>query len=228
MPSRYYRRNFIKGYYYHIYNRGANKGVVFKDSEDYQVFIDILKYYLTYPIGKPLSIINRIERKFTVDESKVPNLANNSVIRLCEYCLMPNHFHLLIKQASDPIKDCNIPNLMRRITITFAMYYTNKYKHSGTIFQGKYKNVLVDSDIQLQQLSKYIHRNPIEIQGSEPLHNYKYSSYRYYIGQEVPPEWININDIISFFSRPNLYQSYQKFVEEENWPMDNIKNIILE
>lgn len=228
MPSRYYRRNFIKGYYYHIYNRGANKGIVFKDNEDYQVFIDILKYYLTYPIGKPLSLINRIERKFTVDESKVPNLTNNSTIKLCEYCLMPNHFHLLIKQASDPIKDCNIPNLMRRITITFAMYYTNKYKHSGTIFQGKYKNVLVESDIQLQQLSKYIHRNPIEIQGSEPLHSYIYSSYRYYIGQEVPPEWIDIKDILSFFSKPNLYQSYQKFVEEENIPMDNIKNIILE
>ena len=231
MPSRYYKRNFIKGYFYHIYNRGANKANIFLDDEDYQTFTDILAYYLIFPLGKPLSIIRGIENRIAKN-NKVRNLIEQpsmiSTAKLCAYCLIPNHFHLILKQDSDPTKENCISNLMRRVTITYAMYTKEKYDRSGTLFQGKFKNVLVNSDSQLQQLSKYIHRNPLEILGSEPLQNYRYSSYRYFIGIEPPPDWININAILAFFPKTNTYLAYKKFVEEKSNQIENIKNIILE
>lgn len=215
MPSRYYRRNFIKGYFYHIYNRGANKSVVFFDQEDYITFIEILAYYLTFPLGKPLSLFNRTQ-------NKVRNLTNelkpDGSISLCVYCLMPNHFHLIIKQVEDDLKTKNVSNLMRRLTITYAMYFTKKYNHSGTLFQSKFKNILVDSNIQLAQLSKYIHRNPIENQGSEPLHKYEYSSYPFYIGMQDNPNWVNTQEILSLFARGNAQTDYLKFVEDDQSP----------
>lgn len=232
MPSRYYKRNFIKGYFYHIYNRGANKETVFWDNEDYQTFMDILAYYLTFPLGKPLSILNRIEKNISASENKVPNLARipnaTSSVKLCAYCLMPNHFHLLIMQDGEPSKENGITNLMRRIIITYAMYVKKKYDHSGTLFQGKFKNVLVQTDSQLQQLSKYIHRNPMENQGSEPLYEYKYSSYKYFIGRESCPEWIETDYVLRFFSKENIFLSYKKFVEDEPASKGVVQGITLD
>lgn len=231
MPSRYYRRNFIKGYYYHVYNRGVNKEKVFWDDQDYQVFTDILAYYLTFPIGKPLSVIKGIENRIAKN-NKVRNLLEQpniiSTSKLCAYCLMPNHFHLILKQDTESTKENCISNLMRRTTIAYAMYAKEKYNRSGTLFQGKFKNVLVDSDAQLQQLSKYIHRNPAEILGSEPLQNYKYSSYPYFIGIEPPPDWLKINEILAFFSKTNAYQNYKKFVEESTVQIESLGKITLE
>ncbi len=228
MPSRYYRRNFIKGYFYHIYNRGANKGKVFWDIDDYRTFIDILAYYLVFPLGKPMSILNRIENKVSAIKNKVPNLVEDISIKLCAYCLMPNHFHLILKQHGDPSDKSGVTNLMRRMTITYSMYIKKKYDRSGTLFQGKFKNVFVETDGQLQQLSKYIHKNPTEIQGSEPLNRYRYSSYRCFIGEEECQEWLSMNEILSFFPKKNRQLEYKKFVMQEEDQSEKIKSIILE
>ena len=211
MPSRYYRRVFIPGYYYHIYNRGANKKRIFKDAQDYETFIEILSYYLNYPNGKPRSVLQLL---------KVPNLinANNTVktsINLTAYCLMSNHFHFIIKQVDSPAAENGITNLMRRLTITYALYAKSKYSRSGTLFESKYKNILVRSEQQLVHLSKYIHRNPIEIlKGSEPLESYKYSSYPAYIGLISHPSWLISKNILAYFAKTEPGKSYKNFVEE--------------
>ena len=211
MPSRYYRRVFIPGYYYHIYNRGANKKRIFKDAQDYETFIEILSYYLNYPNGKPRSVLQLL---------KVPNLinANNTVktsINLTAYCLMSNHFHFIIKQVDSPAAENGITNLMRRLTITYALYAKSKYSRSGTLFESKYKNILVRSEQQLVHLSKYIHRNPIEIlKGSEPLESYKYSSYPSYLGYSPTSSWLSANNILILFSKSEPGKSYKNFVEE--------------
>ena len=230
MPSRYYRRNFINGYFYHIYNRGANKEKVFWDTQDYETFTAILAYYLNNPLGKPLSILKRIENK--INPNKVPNLAeianSTPTIKLCAYCLMPNHFHLLIKQSADINKVNGITNLMRRTTITYAMYVKKKYDHSGTLFQGKFKNVLIQTDSQLQHLSKYIHLNPVELQGSEPVESYEYSSYRCYKGLDIQPEWLFPNEILSFFPKKNTYLAYKAFVNEKSLSTESLQGITID
>jgi REP element-mobilizing transposase RayT len=232
MPSKYYRRNFLKGYFYHIYNRGANKKRVFRDTEDYQKFTEILACYLTYPQGKPLSILNLTKSEDKI--SKVPNLKSEHLPKssaiLVSYCLMPNHFHLLLKQKDMPTTENSITNLMRRLIITYAMYTKQKYDRSGALFEGKFKNVFVKTDSQLLQLSKYIHLNPMKIKGSEPLTEYRFSSYSYFIGIGIVdcPRWLFPDEILAFFSRPNVSTSYQKFVEETPVDLGSIQKIILE
>jgi len=112
--------------------------------------------------------------------------------------------------------------------ITYSMYAKQKYDRSGTLFEGKYKNILVDSDEQLLQLSKYIHRNPLELLGSKPLSEYLYSSYPYFVHPNYGAHWLDTSEIISYFSKKNKSISYQKFVEEIPLDIERIKNSLLE
>jgi putative transposase len=206
MPSHYYQRTFISDNYYHIYNRGSNKQTIFIDLQDHNTFTEILLYYLNYPTGRPYCHKNN---------SKVPNLTNHNrqTISLIAYCLMPNHFHLLLKQLSPTEPTTNISNLLRRLTITYAMHFNDKYKRSGNLLQGKFKNVSVNSENQLLYLTKYIHRNPLEINHKTSLSTYPYSSYPTYLNIDRVP-WINPKPILDYFSNNNPSQSYQSFVEE--------------
>lgn len=209
MPSRYCQRIFVQNCYYHVYNRGANQQIIFKDQKDYQTFTGILSYYLEHPLGTAPSTIMRLnplknKERFFVKEA--PTLS------LLAYCLMPNHFHLMIKQLSDEI---TISNLMRRLCVGYAMYYNDRYHHSGTIFQGKYKNVLVENEYQWIYLSKYIHRNPTHLQRTDLCKNlgdYQYSSYPEYLGTRIS-SWIDTSTILNRYSK-NPSEQYRNFVED--------------
>ncbi len=182
MPSKYYNRNFKPQHFYHIFNRGAYKHKIFKDKQDYEIFSDILAYYLKYPRTKYFSY-QKLVNKF-----EVPNLEKEPTVHLVTYCLMPNHFHLLLKQLPKAKKKNNISNLMRRLSITYAMHFQNKYKHTGSLFEGKFKSVVVDTSEQLLYLSKYIHKNPIKLVNK--LENYPYSSLPVYLKQAEPLDWL--------------------------------------
>jgi len=198
MPSKYYYRNFKPQYFYHIFNRGAYKNKIFLDQKDYQTFTDILAYYLKYPKTKNFSYQKK------VNKFQVRNLENT--VHLTAYVLMPNHFHLLLKQLPSATPKTNISNLMRRFIITYAMYFQNKYKHTGTIFQSRYKCVLVDSKEQLLYLSKYIHQNPQKLQPN--LANYPFSSYPTYINKAEILGWLHPEYVLK------LTKNYQQFVKQ--------------
>lgn len=135
---------------------------------------------------------------------------------------MPNHFHLILKQLPEADKKTNISNLMRRLTITYAMYFQYKYKHTGTLFESKFKNVTIDSDKQLLYLSKYIHQNPQKL--TKKLSNYTHSSYPAFINKVKLPEWLHPEYIFKF------QQNYQKYVEAnmKEKETNQIKTLILE
>lgn len=216
MPSRYYQRNFTPNYYYHIYNRGSRKQNIFSDKYDYNSFLEIVKYYLHFPTGKPLSVLARVNNKSPGqnDFDKVRNLVEiGNSFKVASYCLMPNHFHLLIKQVSQPYNTNSIVNFMRRISITYSLYYKDKYNHSGSLFEGKYKNIIVDNDQQLLYLTKYIHLNPAELLNkNQEIKSYIYSSYPRYLGISNT-DWLYPDDILNFFSENKPRTSYVNFVE---------------
>lgn len=205
MPSIYLLRQFVSGYYYHVYNRGAHKQNIFHDAKDYDIFTQILSYYLLHPMGKPTSILNRLADKgrILVETIEIP------AYTLLTYCLMPNHFHLMLRQDSDEI---TISNLMKRLCTTYAMYYNNRYHHSGTIFQGKYKNVLLETEYQWLYLTKYIHRNPAHLKQRSDLCLYPYSSYQNYLGNRSE-RWVDTSLILGRY-RKDPYKEYQAFVED--------------
>ncbi|MBU1085088.1 MAG: transposase [Candidatus Beckwithbacteria bacterium] len=205
MPSKYYNRNFKSQYFYHILNRGAYKHKIFIDEQDYETFLSILEYYLTYPCSKFFGYTKLVSKPYK--NVKVTNL---TTIHLVAYCLMPNHFHFIFKQLPSATKKTNISNLMRRLMITYAMYFQNRHNHEGAIFQGRYKNVIVDTSEQLVYLSKYIHKNPEKL--APNLENYTHSSYPSYINKVLLQDYLHPEYVLK------LQRNYQKFVES---PLNN-------
>ena len=216
MPSIYYNRNFKSQHFYHLVNRGAYKKAIYKNNPDYQIFLEILSYYLLYPRTKYFSY-QKLVNKF-----EVRNLEKEHTVHLVAYCLMPNHFHLLLKQLPSATTKTNISNLMRRTMVTYAMYFQTKYKHEGAIFQGRYKNVVVDSSEQLLYLSKYIHLNPQKLTSN--LIDYPHSSYPAYIKQVKSPKWLHPEYVLK------LETNYKQFImtHTKDEQLQKIKTITLD
>ena len=213
-------KNIVKEYhensYYHLYNRGVAKQNIFLDEQDYKTFLFYLKLYLSAPDlqGETLKVAPSRQPKNFYEQ-----------LKLLAYCLMGNHFHLLVFQK-DPDR---INFFMRSLATKYSMYFNRKYRRVGTIFQGAYKAVLVESEEQLLYLSKYIHRNPIEILPTGfHLEGYKYSSYGNYLGL-FNQVWIYKDDILGLFSETDQSNSYQNFVEElDERDLPIIKNLLIE
>jgi len=200
MPAKNIIKEFVPEVYYHIYNRGVAKQKIFLDNQDYKTYLSYLKLYLTLPNlqGPTLKVAPSRLLKNYFDQ-----------IKLLSYCLMPNHFHLFVWQ-----KDATeITNFMRSLITKYAIYFNKKYKRVGPVFQGNYKAVIVKTENQFIYLSKYIHRNPLPLPTRLDLVGYKYSSYGNYLGK-FSQAWVDKSEILSYFSKLNPEESYQKFVEE--------------
>lgn len=229
MPHRHRIKIYIENGHYHAYNRGVDKRTIFQDDQDYRVFLHLLKYYLSpeTPENHPLKSASDVDIK---RPRPLQNLGDE--VSLLAYCLMPNHFHLLLKQKT---KD-GMQNLMRRLSTSYAMYFNRRNDRVGHLFQGTYKAVLIDDEAQLLHVSRYIHLNPTQLAKFLPLSpkSYNYSSYPYYLGQKQA-SWIKPNPVLSHFQdsrdHPNFnkFLSYQEFVEvNEDDPKETIGQLSLE
>lgn len=211
MPHKHIVKTYVENGHYHVYNRGVEKRDIFLDNQDYRVFLHLLKYYLS-PTGKEDQhpLVNLPNYPF-VRPRPLANLAGE--VELLAYCLMPNHFHLLIKQVSAD----GMSKLLRRISTTYSMYFNKRNDRVGHLFQGIYKAALIPDDPYLLYISRYIHLNPEELTGFNPV-SYPYSSYPYYLG-EKKAKWLKLDIILDFFEKSKLlpflqkYPSYQEFVE---------------
>lgn len=206
-------KQYVENSYYHLYNRGVEKRIIFQDRQDYSVFLSYLKSYLLPKdiegLQKKLLDLNisSIERDKVLKLIRLNNFSEE--IKLICYCLMPNHFHFLINQISATSIDGFMNSLMTR----YVMYFNNKYKRVGPLFQGQYKAVLVVTEEQLLYLTCYIHRNPIKLNlPGNPL-EVQPSSYLEFL-QRRNTEWVKPDDIFSFFSKENPRLSYRSFVEQ--------------
>lgn len=210
MPSKNIIKQYEIGGYYHLYNRGVEKRIIFADELDYKTFISYLKIYLT-----PLNLQGptlKADDGTTIPPSRQLNNFATEIVLLA-YCLMPNHFHLLLKQNSERA----IASFMQSIITKYVRYFNKRYQRVGGLFQDKYKCVKIESEDQYAYLSKYIHRNPLRERPTRTdlvgLREYKYSSYGNYLGL-FKQNWVKTDDILSYFSKTSPRNSYQSFVEE--------------
>ncbi len=214
MPAKNSEKLYVTNGYYHIYNRGVEKRIIFQDAQDYSVFLSYLKEYLLQKDKKSLRsrladpTVSSKEKHKILKSLQLNNFFGS--IRLFAYCLMPNHFHLLVKQKEGTAVDTFMNSLCTRYT----MYFNRKNKRVGPLYQGVYKAVLVTTDEQLQHLSRYIHRNPLALQGV-PLEmlSEQPSSYLDYLGRRKTM-WLSTTEILSYFSRKNPHLSYESFVSQ--------------
>jgi REP element-mobilizing transposase RayT len=188
MPTRNLVKTYVADSYYHLYSRGVNKQLIFSDDEDKTVFLGILKRYLSSAQTK--------RKKHTAYRSFADD------IELLAFCLMDNHFHLLIYQHSDPTA---LRDFMRRVMTTYSMYYNHRHERRGPLFQSNYLASRIDSDAYLQHISCYIHKNP------SGWRAYRYSSLQYYLG-EKHADWVKPARILEDFDRDTA--KYLSFLEQ--------------
>ena len=210
-------KNSVKQYaadsFYHIYNRGVEKRNIFIDSQDYAVFLSYLKTYLSLKDEKRLFKILSDSKSSPSDKDKALKLLKLknycSQVQLISYALLPNHFHLLLRQ-----KDTVLDAFMNSVGTRYAMYFNRKYRRKGVLFQDVYKAVLVNSDEQLLHLSRYIHLNPVRASGLSVEHWEKVSfpcSLPEYLGKRQTL-WIAKEYILDYFSKVNLQATYENFL----------------
>lgn len=217
MPAKNSIKVYAENGYYHLYNRGVDKRVIFGNEQDYSVFLSYLKTYLLpkneaelrQKLANPTTSYKEKDRILNL--LKLNNFADE--ITLICYCLMPNHFHLLIKQNSAN----SIDRFMNSLCTRYTMYFNRKYKRIGPLCQDVYKAVMVVSDEQLLHLTRYIHRNPVRPGSKGDAFRAEIvkqpSSYPEYLEQRKT-EWVHPEDILGFFSKTIPQLSYQSFVEQ--------------
>ncbi|MCF8068312.1 MAG: transposase [Desulfobacterales bacterium] len=170
------------GAYYHITSRGNERKNIFKSNRDREKFLEYL-------------------------ESAV--LRYNAIIHV--YCLMDNHYHLLLETPSG-----NLSQIMRHINGAYTTYFNTKRKRAGHLFQGRYKSILVDIDEYAKELSRYIHLNPVRAGVVEKPEQYEWSSYKSFAGDMKAPDWLYRDFILTYFGKKkkSAENGYKRFVEQ--------------
>ena len=198
------KKILVTGNIYHIYNRGNEKRIIFPDDTYFKRFIKTIDYYRFI---QPIKLSTHI-----IDEEKDPehklNQELSELVQVLAFCLMPNHFHLVLRQKIDG----GITKFMNDVSNSYAKYFNLKNNRVGPLFQGSFKAKSIDSGESFMQVTRYIHLNPSEFHPSGGIHGYPYSSYDLYIGktEKIGPSLaVNIKDLI------NSPKEYREFVESK-------------
>ncbi len=222
MPAKNAIKEYLEGGVYHVYNRGINKQDIFLDEKDYATFLYYLKMYLDNP--------ENLDKSDLYKKNRTARKSFYKQIDLLCYCLMPNHFHLILKQRGER----DISEFMRSLIINYSMYFNSIHKRVGPLFQGAYKAVLIKNDNYLLHLSRYIHVNPLAKVGNlSKVIDYPYSSYANYLGKK-DTKWVKPGFILDYFEDNKgediiAQDSYKDFVEEYEYDSkDIIGDLILE
>ena len=206
---------------YHVYNRGVEGRNVFSDKVDYLRFIhNLFEFNDTAPAGK-----------FSVkSEAKPPTMSREILVDILAYCLMPNHFHLMLREQNEN----GISKFMQKLGTGYTVYFNQKHERSGVLFQGVYKSVRITEDIHFQYLPFYIHLNPLDLlypdwregtventtKALQFLENYRWSSYLDYMGKKNFPSVINNSILTEVLSKPddqknNMMEWIRRYGAEE-------------
>jgi len=132
-------------------------------------------------------------------------------ILLHSYVLMDNHYHLILETPKG-----NLLKVMHGINSRYTIYFNRRHKRSGHLFQGRYKAIIVDRDAYLIPLSRYVHLNPVRASMVENPEQYRWSSYRGYMGKGKDDNWVEYSWVLSKFGqkRRKAEQQYRKYIEE--------------
>ena|ERR1700757_401865 len=180
MPSRNVLKIDIPNSYYHIYARGASRQKIFPEPEDNYVFLELFRRYLSSEEIR--------------DSAGMPYAKLYDDIELLCYCLMSNHFHLLVYQ----INAGAMQRLMRGVMTAYSRYFNKKYRRSGSLFESRYKASRISSEEYLMHISRYIHLNPSKWQ------THPYSSIHHYSGQQAD-DWLKSVRILDLFLSRSAY-----------------------
>ena len=215
---------FAPSEFYHLYNRGVDKRIIFANTSCYKRFTTLL-YLANGTEAVRLNNQDKINRSLNdFDDGS----RGESLVDIIAYCLMPNHFHILVREKSDS----GISKFMHKLSTGYTMYFNKRYDRSGALFQSKFKATHANRDNYLKYLLAYIHLNPIKLIDSEWKNNgiknmtkaekflnqYKYSSYLDY-KSVVRTE----NKLLNMDTYPAYFNSIKNLEEEMKEWLEFIK-----
>ena len=174
---------FAPGEFYHLYNRGVEKRSIYLDHADHRRFLELLYIANTTKSTDVRSISRQHDSVYEWDRGE-------NLVSIGAYCLMPNHFHILLT----PLRENGISTFMNKLGTSYSMYFNKKYTRAGALFEGKFKAKHANSDQYLKYLFSYIHLNPVKLiqsdwkergisnidKGYEYASSFPYSSLRDY------------------------------------------------
>ena len=227
------RPKFINGEIYHIYNRGVEKRNIFLDNSDRFRFIhNLFEFNDTAPA---LNIYYK--NSYEARPRKVPQKVRTQIVDILAFCMMDNHYHLLVRQRGDN----GISKFMQKLGTGWTMYFNQKYQRTGALFQGLFKAVHVNKDEYFIHIPYYIHFNPLDFitpewrnrelkdykKAIKYLENYRWSSHLDYCGIKNFPSVTNRELLIEFFGGPEEYKkTVLRWLEELD--INSIEEMTLE
>lgn len=197
MPSRNTTKYYDVPAFYHVYNRGAGEQQIFLDDADKQKFISLLVRHLDPNDTSVRGDTNMPYEKYELE--------------LVAYCLMGNHFHLLVYQDTDREA---ITKLMRSVSTAYTMYFNKKYKRHGHLFQSIFKASRILNEGYLEHITRYIHLNP------RSYKTYQWSSIGSYLGK-WSAAWIHPQRVLTM--TPEQYKVFLEDYESTKAMLDEIK-----
>lgn len=211
---------------YHVLNRGVDKRQIFIDKQDHFRFIHNLYEFN----GQERTELNYYKFRDYGANGKIAEVKKKDRKPLADilaFCLMPNHYHLLLS----PKKEGGVPQFMQKVGMGYSKYFNQKYERKGTLFQGRYKHILVSDNTHFLHLPFYIHLNPLDLmypewrenKMSDPkkalefLKSYRWSSHLDYLGIKNFPSVLNMKHLREVFGNSkdygNLVESYLKDIQ---------------
>jgi putative transposase len=219
--------------FYHLLNRGVDKRKIFMNEKDYFRFIhDLFEF-------NDVASVNTHHRNNVADVGRPPIKRHKRqlLVRLHAFCLMPNHYHLLVT----PLVENGVSLFMKKLNMGYAKYFNEKYKRSGALFQGKYKSVPIITDAHFLHIPYYIHFNPLDIEmyewrergvknfreAEKYLKKYRWSSHMDYLGIKNFPSVTQRDELLDFFEGEKEYtKSSVKMLKD--FSVDEIQDVTLE
>lgn len=212
----YQQAVFANKEFYHVFNRGVEKRTIFTNRRDYRRFLQTLDYYRLKNPPTRFSFRNRP----TILRSQ--RASSSPLIEIVCFCLMPTHFHLLLRQ----LEESGITTFISKLTNSYTKYFNTKYRRIGPLLQGSFKAVRIENDEQLVHVSRYIHLNPVIDYLVRDLRRYEYSSYLEYVAQRHG--FCRTDYVLSHFSSVNDYEKFVLDQEDYGRVIKNIERLLLD
>jgi len=226
---------FTNDNFYHIYSRGVEKRKIFLDKEDHFRFIHDLFEFNDEEYAQNIYYKRSALKSYEVQPRKVSK--RRLLVEIIAFCLMPNHYHLFLRQNADN----GIVRFMQKLGTGYTMYFNQKYHRVGGLFQGRFKAVLIEDESHFLYLPHYIHLNPLDLhipswrdqrinnpqRALKFLNTYRWSSYLDHIGKRNFPSIISLNLFKEFFGTPKEYrQSLAEWIQDMD--INALSEIIIE
>lgn len=201
MTSR--KHAFVAGEFYHIYAHSMGGLVLFKNNQDYKRFLVTLFAANSKKDIQRLDRYSDLNLVWDIRDGKID--AGVPLVDIISFCLMPNHFHLLLGEK----EDSNISAFMHRILVSYAKYLNLKYERRGHVFESKFHSKFIEDNEYLLRASAYIHLNPKDIKGFKRKEkNYAWSSLQDFVDENRWGKLLNTEPITAQFENQKAHQSF--------------------